>query len=287
MIAIKGKEGSVLSIKKYLVPILIIAAVAAIVVVFLVTKEDDPAPADSELNLQKISNPIFLKSNGYISLHKGETFSLSLPFLIGETNIDKISEVTFDTPDLQAEVDDITENKDSKDAETKIGYINLNISSDKVGQFTAQKMTLVSGDRSVTVNIGELIFDVDASKPPADLTFAGAGVQASMKSYHLEVQNKDKFNAVKIKRVEAKTDAMLLQSIAFSVPPGNEAVSHELDLNTDSSKYLWFILKPKVTYVASGQEAITSGYPTYLGLSNWSEKKLNTVIKNKGNSEYK
>ncbi|EUJ26897.1 hypothetical protein [Listeria cornellensis] len=269
---------------KFLIGMTLIASIIIISMIFWEPTDDDTTEA-SKLNVPKVENPFFLKGNAYISLHQGETFSLSLPFLFGDSSIGKISAVTFDTGEVEAEVGEVNETRNQY-GKAGLGYLNLDIKINKAGIFKAQKMTLISGESSVTVAIGKLIFDVDNDAPPANLEFSGAAAQTAMNEYTLAVQNNDKSADVTIKSVTAELAAMHLHTLTTSVPAG-KSVSRTLTLSGDPERYAWYVLKPKVVYVIAGHEKMTSGYPTILQPGEWSQENVDSIFENKADSEYK
>ncbi|MBC6310091.1 hypothetical protein HCJ66_11135 [Listeria sp. FSL L7-1582] len=269
---------------KFLIPVILILALAVISVVFWEPKNTETTEA-SKINIPTIENPFFLKGNAYISLHKGETFSLSLPFLFGDSSIGEISTVIFDASEVEVEVGEVNETPNQY-GKAGLGYLSLDISINKAGIFNAQKMTLISGDSSVTVDIGRIVFDVNNDAPPTNLEFTGAAVQTAMNEYTLGIQNNDKSEDVTIKSVTAELAALHLYTLTASVPAG-KSVSHTLALSGDPERYAWYVLKPKVVYTIAGHEKITSGYPTILQLGEWSQENVDSIFGNKADSEYK
>lgn len=270
---------------RFLIPTILFIAFTVVAVMLWSPKNDDTVTKASKVNIPNIENPFFLKGNAYISLHRGETFSLNLPFLFGDSSIDGISAVTFDSNDIEAEIDAVSKTGQKYGA-AELGYMKVDIRINKAGIFKAQQMTLISRDKSVAVNIGKLVFDVNNDKPPANLVFSGAAAQTAMNEYTLNVQNTGKEEPIAIKSVTAELASMHLHTVADSVPAG-KTISHTLALSGDPERYSWYVLKPKVTYTVAGQEKITSSYPTILQLPEWTQENVNRIFENKADSEYK
>ncbi|MBC1435517.1 hypothetical protein HB848_09205 [Listeria rocourtiae] len=270
---------------RFLIPTILFITFTVVAAIFWSLKNDDNVTEASKVNIPNIENPFFLKGNAYISLHRGETFSLSLPFLFEDSSIDGISAVTFDSNDIEAEMDVISKTGQQYGV-AELGYMKVDIRINKAGSFKAQEMTLISGDKSVSVNIGKLVFDVNNDRPSTNLVFSGAAVQTAMDEYTLNIQNTEKMEPVAIKSVTAELASMHLHTVADFVPAG-KTISHTLALSGDPERYSWYILKPKVTYTVAGQEKTTSGYPTILQLTEWTQENINHIFENKANSEYK
>ncbi|MBC1513676.1 hypothetical protein [Listeria booriae] len=235
-----------------------------------------------------LTNPIFMRGNGYLSLNKDEVFSISIPYIFNEQNITNVESVVSDNDQALLEFSD-TSGDYVFDENTNVNSFNFDISFKSVGQYVIDKVTIVTSEKTVVVDIGHFIFDITDSSD-SDLALFGdtIGIQSSLDNYLLSIKNENKKETLKITSIYAKTDALSLESKEFELAPDG-LFSGELStsISADNPKYSWYVIKPKIEYSVKNTKQFFLSNATYLGLVDISQHQVDIALKNKRGSEFK
>ncbi|WP_430535095.1 hypothetical protein [Listeria rocourtiae] len=236
---------------------------------------------------QTIVNPIFMQGNGYVSLNKDEVFSLSIPFLYGDTNIADVESISFNDSSINAEFTNITGDY-VFDEDTNVNSFNFDISFSSLGNYPIKELTIVTSKKTITVSIGNFIFEVlDSSDDDLSLFGNTVGIQSDVTKYLLSIANDNKESTIFIKDIYAKTDALSILSDNIEIAPNNtfsKELSTSIDVN--DNKYSWYLIKPKIDYLIKDEAKIFLSNATYMGLIDISQNQVDLTLKNKQGSEF-